>query len=695
MGFPEGAQTIVLTVGTTLGDGAADRDPITLTPTPPMIVSTALNHIVKGAPITLTPDRASGSGAVRILCTDAAGYLPTGWTYRVDQPGQSPYYISVPSSAGASVDLADLTPVSADPGQYDLLAPVAEIEAYADAGDAATLQAAKDYTDSHGSSPAWVFDITKYGAIGDAQLVHDGAVTAGTAAVTCGTSAPFTSGLIGKSILIQGAGPTGVTAFRSTITGRSSSSTVTLADTPPTSITGAIVVWGTNSYTAIRNATAAAEVYLNGTGSGAAATPHTYAQVYTPPGAYILDGPLDTAKSGNGQVPIGVYPTTDVKKIPHFTGDGSGAGVRHWEQLVPQAGGSCWISFGFYSSTSAQSSDIGANGNPAIISGPNEGTSNGLAYGAAGRFSNAMPMITDMAFLVPHTAYGITRGAYNFFGCANAHVENVSISTLGVVPGTDFQSPGVFATGLSIAALMPAPGNNDLSVVRNLSIQGGFTYGLFASEHTLIDRLMVLYCWAALCPVGTYAGSGGAAHALKVLQASIEACSHELYIIGYGSEGVGPIVDVDQLQTESGTPNVDGNSTAALMAALGRVQLTGLFTEAGVSTSQPCGIELVNGRVPTAIRRVTSSFTVRPIDRTLICDTTGGGFTGTLPDADVNPVMYALKNVGSNSLTVATTGSQLIYTTSGTGATTATVATGATLRVQAMYNGTAWGWYAV
>lgn len=44
---------------------------------------------------------------------------------------------------------------------------------------------------------------------------------------------------------------------------------------------------------------------------------------------------------------------------------------------------------------------------------------------------------------------------------------------------------------------------------------------------------------------------------------------------------------------------------------------------------------------------------------------------------------------------MATTSSQLIYTTSGTGATTATLTTGQTLRVQAIYNGTAWGWYAV
>jgi hypothetical protein len=372
----------------------------------------------------------------------------------------------------------------------------------------------------------------------------------------------------------------------------------------------------------------------------------------------------------------------------------SGAGVRHWEQLVPQFGGSCWISFGFYSSVSAQITDLNANGNPGIISGPNEGTSNGLAYGAAGRFSNVMPMITDMTFLVPHTAFGITYGAYNFYGCANAHIENVSISTLGVVPGTDYASPGVFGTGLSIAALMPAPGNNDLSIIRNLSIQGGFTYGLFFSEHTLILRVMVLYCWAGLCPVGNYAGSGGSVHEMMVLSASVEACTHEVYVIGYGSAGIGPIVDIE-VSTESGTPNIDGNSVAALMAAVGHVKLTGLFTPSGVSIAHPTGIELVNGQTARAISRKIGAFTCSPIDRTLICDTTAAAFTATLPDADVCAVEYVLKNVGVNPLTVATTGGQLIYTTSGTGASTAAVTTGQTLRVQALYNGSAWGWYAV
>ncbi|MFC8520829.1 hypothetical protein [Streptomyces sp. NPDC057257] len=549
--------------------------------------------------------------------------------------------------------------------------------------------ARKAYVDRLAKKP-WIFDITDpaYGAVGDAVVVHDGQVAIGVPTLNCNTSARFHAGLVGKPCLIQGAGTFGVTCFKTTFATFNSATSMGLADAPPTSITNAVVVFGTNNYAAIRAAAADAEAYL--------AAGHTVAEVYSPPGAYILDGPLDTSKSGNGLVPISPYPTTGVKTIPTFVGAVSGAGVRHWEQQVPQVGGSCWIGFGFYSSTSAQIADIGANGNPGIISGPNEGTANGLAYGASARFSNCMPVIRDMAFVLPHTAFGLQHGAFNLYGCANAHVENVSISTLGVVPGTDYVSPGTFGTGLSIAALMPAPGNNDLTIIRNLSIQGGFTYGLFFSEHTLIDRIMTLYCWAGLCPVGNYAGSVGAVHPMKVLSASIEQCTRQVYFIGVGSEGVGPRVDIDQLQTESGTPTFDGNSTAALAGAEGKIMLTGLFTRSGVSIAQASGIELIDGQAGRAITRKTADYTASPIDRTILMDTSGGPLTLTLPNADYNPVQYIAKNIGTGTLTVATSAGQLIYPAgTATGATTATVSAGNVLRVQATYNGTAWAWYAV
>lgn len=665
-----------------------------------------------GAPGAAGTATLSGSGApASSTGTDGDFYIDTA-----DYPDSATFYgpktggawpgsgVAVGGAAGALIatnDLSDLSSAAAARANLGLgTAAVAAATAFDAAGAAgaaestAVAAAATDAAAKYRRKPPWQFDITAYGAVGDAVLVHDGATTAGVATLTCATSAPFTADMVGMSVLIQGAGPAGITAFTTTFSGYDGPASMTLAAAPPTAITNAVVVFGTNNYAAIRAAAAAAEKYLQGTGTGVSATPHTYAQVYTPPGAYILDGPLDTSLAGNGQIPLGEYPTTDVKRIPHFAGDGSGAGVRHWEQLVPQYGGSCWISFGFYTGQSVQRDDINANGNPGIISGPNEGTSNGLAYGASSRFTNLMPMITGMAFLLPHTADGFPYGAANLYGCANAHIEDVSISTLGVVAvGSDYTSPGVFGTGLSIGALMPAPGNNDLSLIRNLSIQGGFTYGLFFSEHTLIDRVMVLYCWAGLCPVGTYAGSVGAAHAMKITQASIEQCPREVYVIGPGSEGVGPRIDIDQLQTESGTPTIDGNSTAALAAAEGRITFTGLFTKDNVNAVQPTGIEAIDGQAPRAIRLETADHTATMLDRTILMDTTAGPLTLHLPNADYNPVEYVAKNIGANTLTVAALASPQQHIVDSAQVTSIALAAGEVARLQAKYNGIEWQWY--
>lgn len=543
-----------------------------------------------------------------------------------------------------------------------------------------------------GGAPAqpWVFDVTSstYGAKGDGQVVADGAMTSGSATLACTTSTPFTSAVIGKAITVKGAAATGITTLATTITGFTDSGHVTLAATAATSITGAIVIWGTDDTPAIQAAVNAAEAYL--------AAGHTYARVYFPPRTYIVAGALNTTKSGNGQIVFGVYPTTGNKPILEFCGEGDGAAaVRHWEQTVPQHAGSCLISMGVYASTSAQNNDLNANGNPGVISGPNEGTSNGLAYGAAARFSNIIPGLRNLTILTAHSAFGLTYGAFNFYGCANARLENVGWATAGVVPGNDYTSPGVFATGLSIGGLLPAPGNNDLVIAKNISIGGGYTWAIFCTEHLVCDRIMVLYCWSAICPVGTYAGSVGSVHAMLIESASVEACTNEIYIVGPGSSGVGPIIDILQFSTESSTPNIAGNSQTAVNSALGRIKLTGIFSEAGVTTQYPTGIELVDGQVPRAIKRKTGAFTVSPLDRTLVCDTTvGGAFTATLPSAAFCPVQYVFRNIGTNTLTVASTGGESIYTSSGAG-TTAAVAAGAALRLEGIYDGTAWIWVSV
>ncbi|MCX4885848.1 hypothetical protein [Streptomyces sp. NBC_00847] len=536
----------------------------------------------------------------------------------------------------------------------------------------------------------WLFDVTAsaYGAKGDAKVVADGAMASGSATLTSATAA-FTAADVGKAISVKGAAATGVTTLATTITGYVSGTQVTLAASNASggALSGAITIWGTDDTAAIQAATDAAEAYL--------AAGHTYAQVYFPPRPYIVAGPLSTAKSGNGQITFGVYPTTGNKKILEFRGEGDGAAVRHWEQTVPQYAGSCLISLGVYSSIPAQANDISANGNPGVISGPNEGTTNGLAYGATARFSNIIPGLKNLTILTAHSTYGLTYGAFNFYGCANARLENVGWSTAGVVPGTDYTSPAQFANGQSIGGLLPAPGNNDLVYAKNVSIGGGYTFAVFCTEHLVCDRIMVLYCWSAICPVGTYAGSVGSVHAMLIESASVEACTNEIYIVGAGSGGVGPIIDILQFSTESSTPNLAGNSQTAVNSALGRVKLTGIFSESGVSTQYPTGIEFVDGQVPRAIKRKTGAFTASVIDRTLVCDTTAGGaFTATLPAADFFPAQYTFRNIGTNALTVASAGSQSITTSAGSG-TTATVAAESTLRLEAVYDGTAWIWVSV
>jgi hypothetical protein len=528
-------------------------------------------------------------------------------------------------------------------------------------GEAATMNvgttagtvAAGDDARFSAASP-WVFDVTSYGAVGDVQTATDGAMTSGSAVLTC-ASGPFTAASqpVGKYVIVKGAAANGVTSLVTTIISRQSNTQVTLAANAATTASGALVVWGTDNTDAIQDAVDAAEAYL--------ADGNTYAQVYTPPQPFLIAGPLNNTKSGNGQIVFGVYGVAANKPILEFRGETDGAAaVRHWQQTVPQFAGSCWVSAGLFASTGAQIASINADGNPGVLSGPNEG----FGYGVAALYSNVMPVIRNMTILTTHSSFGLTYGAANLYGCANAHIENLGLGTLGTVasPSSDYSSPGTFGTGLSVGLLLPAPGNNDNVIAKNISIGGGYTYAMFITEHTVVDRYMALYCWAGLVAVGNYAGSVGSVHAIKVLSASIEACTNELYIMGAGSAGIGPIIDIDQLSTESGTPNIAGSSAAAMEAARGNVRLTGLFTESGVTVGNPCGIKLIDGQVPYPVRAVAASETVRVIDEVLLVDATAANRTITLISAVATPNSYTIKktDASANTVTIAAAGGQTI-----------------------------------
>jgi hypothetical protein len=123
--FPAGATTITVT-GTfpVPVAGTARAGSVVFTPSAVLVDSTQ-KAIYSGAG-TVTLD-AAARFSTTLLCTDDTDVQPTGWRWRVDeQPtgGQRrTYYVDLPSTLGATVDLSQLSPVSAPDGSGQSLPP--------------------------------------------------------------------------------------------------------------------------------------------------------------------------------------------------------------------------------------------------------------------------------------------------------------------------------------------------------------------------------------------------------------------------------------------------------------------------------------------------------------------------------------------------------------------------------------------
>jgi hypothetical protein len=125
MPFPTGAQTITLT-GTfpvPVG-GTARAGRVVLTPSATLVDATQKAIYSGGGSVTLDAD---GELSVVLLCTDDPDVQPAGWRWRVDeQPSggsRRTYWIDLPSTLGATVDLSTLAPASAPDGSGQALPP--------------------------------------------------------------------------------------------------------------------------------------------------------------------------------------------------------------------------------------------------------------------------------------------------------------------------------------------------------------------------------------------------------------------------------------------------------------------------------------------------------------------------------------------------------------------------------------------
>lgn len=413
----------------------------------------------------------------------------------------------------------------------------------------------------------WVFDVRAYGAVGDGQAASDAAITSGQNILTCGTSKPFTQADVGKVVMVKDALTSGATTLVTTITGYTSPSTVTLGANATTTIaSGGLVMWATDDTAAIQNTINAAFTYGQTKGMAIVWIPPANGLFYGVAGPLVAGG----ATKANGQLVIPIQPPTGIKVELILLGATDGGATRHWQQTVPQMSGSTLVSFGVFANATAQTNALNANGSPACISG--QTGANGYGTDAL-LYNNVLLRLQNLQVYTTHSLNGWGYGALNAHGLSACALENFGYGTAATYAAGDYGNPNGFSAGLSIGVLMPSAGNNDMNQMRNVLCHGGYTRGIFLTEHSDWSGGTVLYCWSGVCPVGNYGDGGtgvGASHGVNLSQISIEGCNNQMEVIGPGQSGVGPML--------SGSYDTEGQSTirdnsSGLAAACGEFHI--------------------------------------------------------------------------------------------------------------------------
>lgn len=440
----------------------------------------------------------------------------------------------------------------------------------------------------------WQFPVVNYGAKVDASQVSDGAMDLGSNILRCTTSLPFANGIVGKPIMVEGAGPPGVSTLVTTATSFTDSGHLVLADAASTAVSGATVTWASNDSAAVQAAVNDAVAY--------ARAHHGYAQVIFPAGGCGNAAALSHADLGNGQVTLPVIPVAENTVTLEFRGAGTGNAIRHWEQTVPQMSGTCLISFGVYDSTGDQLADINANGQSALVCGP----TGPHGYGDASfLFSNMNVVIKDLSILTTYSAQGLGYGAVWLWGCAQANLVDVGANTTAVFNNGagELGSVSTLAGGASVGIGLPGTSNQNNVTMSRVTIGGGYTYGVLATEHSVFEGCHIFYCWAAVGAVGSWHDGGGvtanhSSHAIDLGQIGIEGCTHDVLILGNGASGIGPFLR-GSIDVESGLSLAD-DGAGGLEAAVGELLVTGT-TGGRITTSTGTRLTIIDLRSPIGV----------------------------------------------------------------------------------------------
>ena len=305
----------------------------------------------------------------------------------------------------------------------------------------------------------------------------------------------------------------------------------------------------TDDTAAFTNAIAAAVTYGASNGGVGLVNVESPGAYYAIKGALVNSGSSGGAK-GNAQIPIPVNAPggNKVKLVIRGLG-GPGQAWPMWTQTATPWGGIPLVSNGVFGNGTLQGNSLNSYGDAVVIGGPNP--VNGYGTSAA-LYNNVTVVLEGISVVTGLSTTGLGYGAVDLSGTSQAHLLDFACGANTTYENTWAGSGNAGLGNFSRGIIIPAPGNNDTCILRNVTVYGGYNYGILLTEHCVADALRVLYCGGALCPVGQYTDGSGAAHAIKVLQASVEDCNVVIYLVGSGDNGI-TYMDIDQLDVEVAT----------------------------------------------------------------------------------------------------------------------------------------------
>lgn len=311
---------------------------------------------------------------------------------------------------------------------------------------------------------------------------------------------------------------------------------------------GAVGDGATDDTAAIQAAIDAAAAYAGVTG---------YAEVLFPPAVYALTSPGRTDRSGNAQLALPVVDDTDNKVTLALIGVADAASMPHWNATSAQKNGVVLKSTWNATDGSSNSNEGSVLGGPTLPNG----------YVSGANYSNCNIVIKGIQVQVPHTSRGSDTSGIDLRGMANAHLENVSF----LPNATPNQLNATYTTpGWNFGIAMPVPGNNDLSIMNNCSVEGA-TYGFYLGEHLSADRIAAIYCYTGMLG-GAFFSSVGQMHYNWIGGASVEACVNGVHIVASGK------VVINALSVEGSMVHVKDSTGSAT----GSIGLGGIISNVNV-----------------------------------------------------------------------------------------------------------------